>query len=49
MVQSELLPPFQHFAEGLARAAMNLAIAGGAWWLSAKRKAWHAMALSHSA
>jgi hypothetical protein len=38
-VNSALIPPFQHFAEGLARAAMNLAIASGVWWLSARRKA----------
>ena len=36
---SGLFPPFPHFAEDLARAAMNLAIAGGVWWLlSARRK-----------
>ncbi len=40
MVGSALIPPFQHFAEGLARAAMNLAIAGGVWWwLTARKKA----------
>jgi hypothetical protein len=39
LVQSAFIPPFPHFAEGLARAAMNLAIAGGVWWLSARRKA----------
>jgi hypothetical protein len=60
LIQSGLLSPFQHFtedglfapfdfAEGLARAAMNLAIAGGVWWLSARRKASHAMVLSHTA
>ena len=38
---SALIPPFTHFAQGLARAAMNLAIAGGVWWLSARRKASH--------
>jgi hypothetical protein len=60
LLQSGLLSPFLHptgaglfspfpFAEGLARAAVNLAIAGGVWWLSARRKASHAMALSHTA
>jgi hypothetical protein len=60
LIQSGLLSPFLHFtedglfarfhlAEGLARAAMNLAIGGGVWWLSAKRKASHAMALSQTA
>jgi hypothetical protein len=39
--------PVPHYAEGLARVIMNLAIAGGVWWLSARRKASHAMALSH--
>jgi hypothetical protein len=39
LVQSAFIPPFPHFAEGLARAAMNLAIAGVVWWLSARRKA----------
>jgi hypothetical protein len=59
LVQSGLIAPFDHFindglfapfnyAEGIARAAANLAIAGGVWWLSAKRKASHAMELSHT-
>lgn len=43
-----LFAPFP-WAEGMARALMNLAIAGGAWWFSAKRKISHAMALSHTA
>jgi hypothetical protein len=43
-----LFAPFP-WAEGLARAAMNLVIAGGVWWLSAKRKSSHAMVLSHTA
>jgi hypothetical protein len=47
MVSSGLYPPFPHLAESLARAALNLAIAGSVWWLSAKRKASHTMALSH--
>ncbi len=58
LIQSGLLTPFQHFtedglfapfpfAEGIARAIMNLAIAGGVWWwLTARRKA-SGMALSH--
>ena len=43
-VNSGLIRPFPNFAEGLARAAMNLAIVGGVWWLSAKRKTSTAMA-----
>jgi len=38
LMQSAFIPPFPHFAEGVARAAMNLAIAGGIWWLSARKK-----------
>jgi hypothetical protein len=38
LMQSTFLPPFPHFAEGVARAAMNLAIAGGAWWGFTERK-----------
>jgi hypothetical protein len=49
LIQSGLLSPFLHFtqdglfapfnfAEGFARAAMNLAIAGGVWWFSIHRK-----------
>ena len=50
LVQSAFLPPFPHFAEGLVRAAMNLAIAGVVWWwLTARRKAPAAGALSHTA
>ena len=45
MVESALFPPFQHFAEGLARAVMNLAIVGSVWWLSERRKASSAIAL----
>jgi hypothetical protein len=48
-VSSGLIPPFPNLAEGLARAAMNLAIVGGVWYLLAKRKASHAMALSRTA
>lgn len=48
LMQSAFLPPFPHFAEGVARAAMNLAIVGGLWWLTVRKKALHAMALSHS-
>jgi len=45
-MQSAFLPPFPHFAEGVARAAMNLVIAGGAWWwLAARKKAGAAIAL----
>jgi hypothetical protein len=55
LIQSGLLSPFWHFfapfnsAEGIARALVNLALAGGIWWLSVKRKASHAMVLSHTA
>jgi hypothetical protein len=39
LVQSAFIPPFPHFAEGLARAAMNLAIVSGVWWwLTARKK-----------
>lgn len=59
LIQSGLLTPFWHFtadglfspfpfAEGLGRAAMNLAIVGGIWWLKVRRQASHAMALSHT-
>lgn len=43
-----LFAPFP-FAEGLARALMNLVLAGGAWWLSVRRRASHAMELSRVA
>jgi hypothetical protein len=33
-----LYSPHPHFAEEIARAAMNLAIAGGVWWWSSARK-----------
>jgi len=46
LVQSDLIPPFSHFAEHLARAAMNLAIAGGVWWFAARRKGSSTTALS---
>jgi hypothetical protein len=60
LIESGLVSPFVHFtndsffspfpyAEGFARAAMNLAIAGAFWGFSVRRKASHAMALSHSA
>lgn len=39
-----LFAPFP-FAEGFARAAANLAIAGGFWWLSTRKKASPAMEL----
>jgi hypothetical protein len=39
LVRSDLFPPFEHFAEGIARAIMNLAIAGGVWFLLVRRKA----------
>jgi hypothetical protein len=51
LIQSGLLSPFLHFfapfnfAEGVARAIMNLAIVGGVWFLSARRKALSAMEL----
>ena len=48
LMQSAFLPPFPHFAEGVARAAMNLAIVGGLWWLTVRKRTLHAMALSHS-
>lgn len=38
LIQSAFIPPFPHFAEGVARAAMNLAIAGGVWWWLVVRK-----------
>lgn len=60
MVSSGLLSPFLHFTkdglfspfplwEGLTRAAANLAIAGGVWWLSVRRKMSTAITLSHTA
>ncbi|MGZ5926637.1 MAG: hypothetical protein ACXWLJ_08150, partial [Rhizomicrobium sp.] len=50
LMQSAFMPPFPHFAEGLARAAMNLAIAGGVWWwLTARKKVSTAGVLSHTA
>jgi len=49
LIQSAFIPPFPHFAEGLARAAMNLAIAGGAWWLLVRRKTPATMTLSYPA
>jgi hypothetical protein len=49
LVQSAFIPPFPHFVEGVARAAINLAIAGAFWGFTARRKASHAMALSHPA
>lgn len=49
LMQSALIPPFPHFAEGLARAALNLAIAGGVWWLVVRRKTLAAMTLSYPA
>ena len=33
-----LYSPHPHFAQEIARAAMNLAIVGGVWWLMARRK-----------
>jgi hypothetical protein len=55
LIESGLVSPFVHFtndsffspfpyAEGFARAAMNLAIAGGVWWL-VRRKAPAALTL----
>lgn len=44
-----LYSPHANFAAEFGHAAMNLAIAGGVWWLSAKRKASHALMLSHPA
>ena len=43
-----LFAPFP-WAEGAGRVALNLAIASGVWWFSAKKKISHAMALSHTA
>lgn len=40
-----LYSPYPHFVQEFARAAMNLAIAGGVWWLSVKKKASSVMAL----
>ena len=37
---------FSIFAATLA--AMNLAIVGGLWWLTVRKRTLHAMALSHS-
>ena len=48
-LSSGLVPPFPHFAEGVARAVANLAIAGGVWWLSLRRKSPGAVKLSHTA
>ena len=44
-VGSGLIPPFEHFSQGIARAFMNLAIAGGAWWIASRKKASAAMEL----
>lgn len=49
LVESALLPPFPHVAEGLARAALNLAIACGIWWLAIRRKEASAIMLSRTA
>ena len=49
LINSGLIPPFPHFAEGLARAALNLAIAGSVWWLTIRRKASAVTALSYPA
>jgi len=49
IVHSDLVPPFQHFAQHLTRAALNLAIAGGVWWFKVKRRTSHALALSRAA
>jgi hypothetical protein len=38
LVQSAFIPPYPHFAEGIVRAVMNLAIAGTVWWWSMMRK-----------
>jgi hypothetical protein len=46
LVQSALISPFPHFAEGLARAALNLAIVGGVWWFAVHRKPPGAIKLS---
>lgn len=48
-VESAFLPPFPHVVEGLARAAVNLVIAGGFWWLAIRRKEASAMMLSRTA
>jgi hypothetical protein len=44
-----LYSPHADFVAEFTHAALNLAITGGIWFLSAKRKASHAMALSHTA
>ncbi len=41
--------PVPHYAEGIARAIMNLAIVGGIWWLFARKKVSTVNALSHTA
>jgi hypothetical protein len=46
---SGLLPPFPHFAESIARAAMNLTIAGGVWWWVTTRKKISTVAQLHIA
>lgn len=46
ITEDGFLAPF-HFAEGAARAAMNLVIAGGVWWwLTARKKASTAVTLN---
>jgi hypothetical protein len=45
IVNSALIPPFPNLAESLARAVLNLAIAGGVWWFAVRRKALSAMEL----
>jgi hypothetical protein len=45
MLNSALIPPFPNLTESLARAVLNLAIAGGVWWFAVRRKALSAMEL----
>lgn len=46
---SGLLPPFPNLVEGIARAAANLTIVGGVWWLAIRRKEASAVMLSRTA
>lgn len=46
---SGLFPPFPNLAESIARAAANLAIVGGVWWLATRRRDAAAAMLSPTA
>jgi hypothetical protein len=43
-----LYSPHPHFGQEIARAGMNLVIAGGFWWVKARGKVSNAMALSQT-